>query len=150
MPFKQTTPMQTVQNYLHEQIEKRNDILVRITFYTGESGLRIARLWGNYIDRTGNLRSSTGYVVIRNGEVLNTIINESDKGTDRKTGVKAGEEFLKELAKKFNKGIALVMAAGMKYSGRVSARGYDVLDSSVGEVEWVFLRLLKQNGFIAK
>lgn len=148
MPIKQKTPMRTVQNCLSEQIERRIKVLIDIIYYTGESGLRVARLNGSYTDRTGNLRSSIGYVIVRDGRVIDTVIYESDRGTDKSTGVKQGADFLKELAGKYNNNVELIVGAGMEYSGYVSDKGYDVLDSSEAEVKRLFLRLLKEKGFI--
>ncbi|MDR0385393.1 MAG: hypothetical protein LBH60_04890 [Prevotellaceae bacterium] len=155
MPIKQITPMQAVHNYLQEQLDRREKVLLDIMFYTGEAGLMVARVNGSYTDRTGNLRSSTGYVVVKDGRVVSisdfTQVppKESHPG-DKYNGAEEGKKFAQKIISEFPAGIALIEVAGMNYSGCVSAKGFDVLDSAESEVERLFLQLLKQNGFIVK
>lgn len=155
MPGKQLTPMDEANAFLQEQIKRREQMLIQIAFYTGEAGLIVARMNGNYTDRTGNLRSSTGYVVVQNGRVLQIsdfqqVPPKKKKKGDKYDGGKEGEKFAKKILNKFMKGIAIIEVAGMNYSGYLSAKGYDVLDSAEDEVKRVFLQLLKAKGFILK
>lgn len=155
MPIKQITPMQAVQDYLQEQIDRREKVLLNIVFYTGEAGLRVARLNGTYTDRSGNLRSSTGYVVVKDGRVITTssfeqIPPKERVSGDKYNGAEEGRKFARKIISEFPEGIALIEVAGMNYSGYVSAKGYDVLDSAEQEVKRMFLQLLKQYGFIVK
>jgi hypothetical protein len=94
----------------------------------GEKCLNAARSTDSYKDQTGNLRSSLGYVIVRDGVVL-TKSNEHvyKQGSQ---GSKAGADYAKELAAKFPKGYVLIVVAGMHYAAYVSAKGYDVLDSA--------------------
>lgn len=128
MPIKRLTPTSEIDKQLNEHIQKVEQTAMRNMFYVGEQCLKIARSTDSYSDRTGNLRSSIGYVIIKDG----VIISESDfqqvkKGTD---GAKEGAEFAKSLVDKFPVGIVLIMVAGMNYAAYVSGRGYDVLDSA--------------------
>jgi len=155
MPAKQITPMKAVNDYLQDRLKKGEKVLLNIVFYAGEAGLRVARLNGTYADRSGNLRSSTGYVVVKDGRVVNMSSFEQvpprEKSSgDKYNGAEEGEKFARKIIGEFPEGIALIEVAGMNYSGHVSAKGYDVLDSSEAEVTKLFLQLLKQNGFIVK
>ncbi len=76
-----------------------------------------------YTDRTGNLRSSTGYVVVVNGNIAKT----NFEGT---TGASKGEQFAAEIAGNHKDGHALIVVAGMDYALAVESRGKDVLTTT--------------------
>ena len=48
--------------------------------YLGEKFVNKARLEGNYKDRTGNLRSSIGYIILLNGKIVNQNFSGKTKG----------------------------------------------------------------------
>lgn len=74
----------------------------------------------NYIDWSGNLRNSIGYIIISNGVVVKR------NGFENKEGSSFADSFVS----KFKEGVALVVVAGMRYAFYVKEKGYDVLDSS--------------------
>jgi len=155
MPIEQKTPARDVARYLRDRLEEREKKLLAILSYAGEAGLRAARLFGTYTDRTGNLRSSTGYAVAVDGRIADLggfgqVPPKAASPGDRHDGARQGERFARELARGFPAGAALVVVAGMDYAGHVSAKGYDVLDSSEEEARRELLRLLEQHGFIAE
>lgn len=86
----------------------------------------------NYIDWTGNLRHSIGYLVAVNGEIINADLQNTE----------ATETAQKALLK-YKDGIVLIMVAGMKYAYYVSKKGYDVLDSAIIEMKKKFEELVK-------
>ena len=51
----------------------------------GEKFIEVARRSGSYKDQTGNLRSSIGYIIAKDGEVVTENFKEGDKGTDKTT-----------------------------------------------------------------
>lgn len=53
----------------------------------GEKFIEVARRSGSYKDQTGNLRSSIGYIIAKDGEVVTENFKEGDKGTDKTTPV---------------------------------------------------------------
>lgn len=84
----------------------------------------------NYIDWTKNLRSSIGYVVVVNGEVVNG--QDSFKAVEGgEEGARRGLEFAMATAESYKTGIVLILVAGMHYAAYVQSKGYDVLDSAV-------------------
>lgn len=99
--------------------------------YLGEQCTNLARERGSYIDRTGNLRSSTGYVVIIDGEILKRggfeIVTGSE--TSQEKGDEIGIELVNRLASEID-GNGLIVVAGMNYASYVESKGYDVLSSS--------------------
>lgn len=82
----------------------------------------------NYIDDTGNLRSSIGYVLIIDGQIVAESSFEAVK--NGKQGSDEGKTFAESLVSNYPDGIALVVVAGMHYAEYVAAKGYDVLDSA--------------------
>lgn len=124
------TPIEEINRQIEEEIKKSSKNTVERLFYIGESAVNEARKNGDYLDHTGNLRSSIGYVVLNNGKVITMNTQEADRGTDRKTGVRTAEQFIQELSKKYNKGYVLIVVAGMDYAAEVEARGRNVISSS--------------------
>jgi hypothetical protein len=94
----------------------------------GEQFITDARNNGTYKDRTGNLRSSIGYVVLRNGEQLTESGFQQVKAGA--LGTATGNKVLLEAASRFPKGYVLIVVAGMSYAAAVEAKGLDVLTGS--------------------
>jgi hypothetical protein len=85
-----------------------------------------AKSTNTYIDRTGNLRSSIGYVLCING----VEVDSSFKGVGEE-GVRKGYELATRIAGNAgSNGIVAVVVAGMDYALYVEAKGYDVLTGS--------------------
>ena len=62
-------------------------------------------------------------------------------------GRSTGMSYARSLAGKFPKGIVLIVVAGMRYASYVSAKGYNVLDSSELLADQLVPKMLKQLGF---
>ncbi len=94
----------------------------------GEQFIANARNTDTYKDRTGNLRSSIGYVILKNG------LQKTSSGwsvvKNGKAGQAAGQKLINELAKKYPTGLVLICVAGMEYAAYVEAKGFDVITSS--------------------
>lgn len=73
----------------------------------------------NYIDFSGNLRQSIGYMLVWDG---NTIASDLRMDESRDLAQKAMEGE--------SSGIVLILTAGMEYAKYVSRLGYDVLDTA--------------------
>lgn len=131
-----TTARKAIARHLTEQIDKRRSQLIGRLQYLGEKCVNEARdnRTNSYTDRTGNLRSSIGYVVLYNGVPVSEMSVQGDKPAGRS----AGESSLsKAIAEAPSTGYVLVVVAGMHYAHYVAARGFDVLDSAehLAEVE---------------
>lgn len=102
--------------------------------FIGEECVRIAREKGTYNDITGNLRNSIGYVLVRNGDIICRNFEErvASKVVDAANGkgILQGQALAEELAKRFTKGYALIVVAGMHYAHYVESLNKDVLDSA--------------------
>lgn len=75
-------------------------------------------------DQTGNLRSSIGYAVFKNGIAVH------EGYTDTNAGATEGKELANKVGTKYTNGICLVVTAGMNYAIYLEARGRDVLTSA--------------------
>lgn len=131
MPIKINTSKSRINEYLKQKTEEMTRVCVNNLCYVGESVIKTVRQQTSaedYKNQTGNLRSSVGYIVVLNGRVVQSAGFEKVKNGGE--GTKAGETYARDLAKQFDKGLVLLVVAGMNYASYVSAKGYDVLDSA--------------------
>ena len=101
----------------------------------GEKFIEVARRSGSYKDQTGNLRSSIGYIIAKDGEVVKENFKESDKGTDKTTGKYKGRRLAEEVSLSHTGGYILVGVAGMEYAAAVEAKGYEVISGANAQCE---------------
>lgn len=108
--------------------------MITVLQYIGEECVRQARENGNYIDHTGNLRNSIGYVLLCDGNIISSNFEERVQSTvvnkANGMGVLEGKKLADKLAKEFTKGYALIVVAGMNYAYYVETLNKDVLDSA--------------------
>lgn len=145
MPIKNLTPEGAISEFIGQQVERVTSALIYNLCAVGEQVLNQARSTNSYKDQTGNLRSSIGYVVAVDGEVVQSSSFEVVK--DGADGSRDGKSYALDLIKQFPEGIVLIVVAGMNYASYVSAKGYDVLDSSEVLAERLVPEILKQLGF---
>ena len=91
-------------------------------------------------DQTGNLRSSIGYMVFVDGVAIHSFYEQVKEGA---AGVKAGEELAKKIGEE-QKGVCLVVTAGMNYAMYLEAKGRDVLTSAEHLAERELPRMLEE------
>lgn len=120
-----------VRGMLAEKAQAYDDKTLETLQYIGETFVNEAREFGNYHDRTGNLRSSIGYIILKNGKRVDANFQLSKEGTDRDTGLQQGQEFAEEMAQAYPRGFVLIGVAGMQYAAAVeSLENYDVITGS--------------------
>ncbi len=95
----------------------------------GEKFVNDARSTQTYQDQTGNLRSSIGYIIARDGN----IIQENIKG--KAEGTAQARKIANEVLRENKKGFILIGFAGMEYAAAVEAKGYDVITGSIPGVK---------------
>lgn len=88
-----------------------------------------------YFDRTANLRSSTGWMIVYNGVIYKSsgfAPVTSPEGNTGNEGAKTGEDLAKEVASHEvgSDGVALILVAGMNYAVYVERMALNVLDSA--------------------
>lgn len=117
--------------------ERAEFVIMDLLQRTGEEFVRIARLEGNYIDHTGNLRSSIGYVIVKDGSIVGRNFQVSEQaGTDKQTGKREGEQLAMDLVRTFTKGYVMIGVAGMKYAVIVEAmENKDVLTRAADKAD---------------
>lgn len=134
------TPEQLAQQF-ETSMNRRINAIIEMLKYVGETCITHARDNGDYIDRTGNLRSSIGYLIVRDGVILHRggFVGSGEGKAD-------GEKLADEISRTTT-GIALIVVAGMKYAKYVEALNRDVISSSELVAEELVPSMMKQIGF---
>ena len=117
---------------VEHEIEMMNAKIHRALRYAGEAGVNVARdphRATTFTDRTGNLRSSIGSVVVgpKNAQYSGfKPISEGDEGAEE------GKIYAREIATESQSTVnqRLCVVAGKEYASYVAAKGYDVLDAA--------------------
>ena len=146
MPIKRETPNSIIDDFIVEAIERKKQNIIRNLAYVGEQCVNEARSKSGkqYTDQTGNLRGSTGYVIVEDGNIVQ--IGNFQQVKSGSEGPREGQAFARQIADQFPKGICLIVVAGMKYASYVSAKGYNVLDSSELLADKLVPQMLEQLG----
>ncbi len=145
MPIRQITPKSKIDAYIEARMNRLKRAIIYNLCVVGEKVRNEALDNGSYTDRTKNLRSSVGYVVVVDGQVYK--MSAFGKPDGNNEGRSTGMSYARSLAGKFPKGIVLIVVAGMRYASYVSAKGYNVLDSSELLADQLVPKMLKQLGF---
>ena len=116
------TEIEQVQKEMYDEVDRQT--LEQFKSVLAEA-LKIQRakmrINGGYNDQTGQLRSSTGGIIYRDGKVLYEDFELSPYGTDKAPGMKEGrEKAFAELRESRGWGITIV--AGMEYASWVQSR----------------------------
>lgn len=134
-------------NYVIKQQENAKQAVITVLNYVGLECIKEARQNGKYTDRTGNLRSSIGYVVLENGKplkkggfqkVLNTATEAKSKS----------DNLIESLSTTYKTGLVLIVVAGMDYAVYVEAKGYNVLNSAETLAKKLVPQMLKELGLL--
>lgn len=148
MPGRITTPISVIGDKLTSKAEAMMRVIADALCYVGERCLIEARDGGTYIDQTGNLRSSIGYAVVINGQVLQYAC--AGKVKDGSEGVSQGLEYLRSrIQKASKKGIVLIVTAGMNYAEYVETKRVVLSKAELMAPELV-RTMLTQLGFKCK
>ena len=142
MPIRQITPKQQLDAYIDEQVKRWKKALLRLLSWVGEQCRNAAITSHRYKNQTGNLESSTGYVITDNGHIVKTggfnAIYEGEEGASE------GKRYAKSLVSQFPTGVCLIVVAGKDYASYVSDMGLDVLDSAELTARRLIPEMLKQ------
>lgn len=153
MGIRMTTKLSEVHDMLMREAERVERLTIRALSKLGEQCVtKIRDRAGDksWYDQTGNLRSSVGYVIAHNKNIIQySIFNQVNQGSE---GVKTGKDLAKELAKRYSNNYVLIVVAGMNYAEFVEAMdNKDVLASTeLWAREQVPLMLEKLKRQIAK
>ena len=128
MGVRLTTPMTEVDNAIQEAVKRQREAMLYVLQYCGEECVNEARRMGSYTDRTGNLRSSVGYVIAIDGKVVRRSSFSVVKNGE--AGAKEGLKFAKTIAGQYPKGVCLILVAGKNYASYVQHKGFNVTTSA--------------------
>lgn len=149
MPVRMITPIRVVGGYLTAEAQAKLQVIANVFCYVGEKCIIEARNGGTYTDQSGNLRSSIGYAVLMNGQVIQSGCVDKIKNGDE--GVTEDQKYLQSRIKKANKkGVVLIVTAGMNYAEYVEAKGYVVLSSAKLKAPVLVKQILISLGFQCK
>jgi hypothetical protein len=120
-----------ITNKLKTEVKRIQDAILLNLQRIGEQFVADCRNNDTYKDRTANLRSSIGYVILYNGKQLHE--NFESKGGDK--GEQTAKDVIDDIKKKFPLGFVLIGVAGMDYAAAVEAKGFDVITASSQQAE---------------
>lgn len=131
MGIKLVTSESAIHDAFIQEIDRVNRLTLRALSYLGEKCVIEARDRSpeeSWIDRTGNLRSSIGYVIASEGEIIKysdfTVVKNGSEGPE------TGKTLAEEIARKYRSGYVLVVVAGMNYAEYVEAMDNKVVLAS--------------------
>lgn len=149
MPGRMTTSIRVVTDKLTAGAQAKLRVIAAVLCNVGEQCIIEARNGGTYTDQSGNLRSSIGYAVLMNGQVIQSDCVDKIKNGDE--GVTEGQKFLQSRIKKASKkGVVLIVTAGMNYAEYVEAKKYIVLSSAKLKAPVLVKQILTSLGFKCK
>lgn len=131
MGIKAVTSNKEIAKLILSECERVEMLTVRALSYLGEMCVKEARdrpQEESWIDRTGNLRSSVGYVIAKNGKVIG--YSGFTRTLSASDGVFAGKSLAEEIALRSGSGYVLVVVAGMNYAEYVEAMDNKVVLAS--------------------
>lgn len=137
------TPMwsdREVERWFDYFVDRAEERIYKLLQRAGEEFVKLARKKGNYQDHTGNLRSSIGYVIVKDGDILTENYELSDKkGTDKYTGLREAKRLVSELLPLYKNGWVLIGVAAMPYAKYVEAiENLDVISVATEHAEdWI-------------
>ncbi|MGL6038687.1 MAG: hypothetical protein ACRC0E_07350 [Soonwooa sp.] len=106
----------------------------------------MAKMTDTYTDRTNNLRSSIGYVLFHDGQIVASKFEQSGVGTQGQgtQGVQKGLEVAQNAINgSETDGFIAVYVAGMDYARAVENKGFDVITGSWLQFDNVLQKELK-------
>lgn len=117
-----------IERWIATRAEAVNRRVIAVLHRVGLEATTVARTSHRYLDQTGNLTSSIGYIVVQDGVIQGegdyNVIKQGGEGSAR------GRRFAQDVAKEHPQGTYLIIVAGMPYATYVEALGLNVLDSA--------------------
>lgn len=117
-----------LEDMLRSQLTAVDNAIIYRLEVLGEKCVAEAREHHGYTDRTGNLTSSIGYVIAKDGEIVRQ--GGFEQALEGKEGKTRGAVFAREQVARYPEGYVLIIVAGMNYAVYVADKGYNVLDSA--------------------
>lgn len=154
MPLKPLFTDRDITRVFDKFQERADEVMLETLKYAGEHFVKVARdekkdssgkKVTDYNDITGNLRSSVGYIILRDGEIVAEDFHESKDGSDKTTGVNTGRRLARQLAQSHSRGYVLIGLAGMNYAVHVeNIKGKDVITYASKATEQMLKELIQK------
>lgn len=117
-----------IRRVIEEKIKQIDEAVLMALQRAGERFVKNARSTNTYKDQTGNLRSSIGYVILKNGaQIVDGGFVVYNTGGE---GARIGKKIIDQISKEYGTGYVLICIAGMDYAAAVESKGYDVITGS--------------------
>lgn len=130
-------PHQLAQQRVAQLNARLDKAMVYVLNALGMELVSYARERHTYIDRTGNLTNSMGYVVLKKGQQV------AHGGEGGGEGQAAAMKVYNQVAAGSHYDYSLVIVAGMEYAAYVEAKGYNVLIPAQLKADAEFGRRMK-------
>lgn len=124
-----------IKQVLSDYVDSADSQVLESLKFLGEEFVNKARLTNTYLDDTGNLRSSIGYIILLNGDVKFSGFKKQAGSGDGDLGKLEGLTFAYEVAQQYQEGFVLIGVAGMKYAAYLEAKNFDVITGSAPTAE---------------
>lgn len=144
MSITPKTPPQAIDRAVEQYVANVRRAILYKMGHVGEKTIIEARTTANFTDRTGNLRSSLGYVIVEDGNIVQ--IGGFQVVKNGSEGAAEGKKFIKQIVSEFPRGIVLVVCAGKNYAAYVAAKGFNVTDSAELLAQRLVPQILTQLG----
>lgn len=122
-------------------------IINRLCFL-GEQCVNKAREEGKYLNQTGNLRNSIGYVVYANGSLVYHYFEKVVDGNMKSEvdPIKEGRNYAEEIGGKIAgpDDFVLIVVAGMEYASVVESKGLNVITTAEQFAEKKFPEMMRE------
>ncbi|HEY1055012.1 MAG TPA: HK97 gp10 family phage protein [Emticicia sp.] len=129
MGIRPTFSLADIRKRLDAAQQKIDAAVVQVLRRLGEMCVKEARENGGYMDQTGNLRSSIGYVIVVKGKIVESVFSAANKDLNGQ-GESTGKAYAERLAGNYSTGYALIVVAGMSYAAKVESMSKNVLTSA--------------------
>lgn len=141
-----------IGNIIEKELRAFNERLeletLRRLQYIGHTAVNEARSNHAYKDQTGNLTSSIGYAIFKDGELWYISDFKERYNSKKKKSIKGtleGADFARSLAPEFPEGITLVVVAGMNYAAYVERKGLGGMTGAEIQAKAEVEKLFKSN-----
>jgi len=113
---------------------KEKELAEGLAFF-GEQFVNDARTYGDYEDRTSNLRGSIAYDVVQDGRTLYSDYSGGDNSGEESKyyAEKAVDDVIMDEGMLTDGKMWLIGVAGMEYASPLESKGWDVITTSVPE-----------------
>ena len=151
-----TKKSSNIEKFVQNKVDNLIEDMIDIFDAEGLNAVREMRTRRRYTDRTNNLRSSTGYAVVFNGNVvrggkIEPVTDGNPSGGNGADGVQKGEAAINEIASESTtNSISLILVAGEYYAHYVERMGLNVMDSARRQASDGVESMMAQLGLIKK